>query len=141
LCDRKATELKSKLDELDSLKLEHEAMDSMKKRDTLEARRIDQLKIVRRFPLLLFCLCNHPMQETEQVENEITRSQHYRRQLDYMLSRLKKNQVILLLFLFPNISWRSLLFLQIKFDAHMNGMEDTYLSVKHEWEEVQICIY
>jgi 5'(3')-deoxyribonucleotidase len=33
-----------------------------------------------------------------------------------MLSRLKRNQ--------------------IKFDAHMNGMEDTYKSVKKEWEEV-----
>lgn len=36
-----------KLDELDTLKLEHEAMDRMKRRDTEEAHRIDLLKVVR----------------------------------------------------------------------------------------------
>jgi hypothetical protein len=46
MCDRRAVELKVKLDELDSLKLEHEAMDRMKKRDTEEAQRIDVLKVV-----------------------------------------------------------------------------------------------
>jgi hypothetical protein len=46
MCDRRAIELKVKLDELDSLKLEHEAMDRMKKRDTDEAQRIDVLKVV-----------------------------------------------------------------------------------------------
>jgi len=45
ICDRKATDLKSKLDELDSLKLEHDAMVRMKTRDTHEARRIDKLKV------------------------------------------------------------------------------------------------
>jgi hypothetical protein len=47
LCDRKATELKEKLDDLDSLKLDHDAMQSMKQRNTFEAQRIDQLKLVR----------------------------------------------------------------------------------------------
>lgn len=47
MCDRKAGELKMKLDELDTLKLEHEAMDRMKRRDTEEANRIDLLKVVR----------------------------------------------------------------------------------------------
>ena len=51
-------------------------MESMKHRDTFEAQRIDQLKV-----------------EIEQVENEIVRSQHYRRQLEHMLNRLKHNQV------------------------------------------------
>lgn len=58
-------------------------MASMKHRDTFEAQRIDQLKV-----------------EIEQVENDITRSQHYRRQLDHMLNRLKQNQVIFYIFLF-----------------------------------------
>jgi len=101
LCDRKASELKSKLDELDTLKLEHDGMDKMKTRDTHEARRIDALKV-----------------EIEEVENDILRSQHYRRQLEHMLARLKRNQ--------------------IKFDAHMNGMEDTYRAVKKEWEECRL---
>mmetsp|Transcript_13135 Transcript_13135/g.13597 ORF Transcript_13135/g.13597 Transcript_13135/m.13597 type:complete len:695 (+) Transcript_13135:27-2111(+) len=101
LCDRRATELKEKLDELDALKLDHDAMESMKHRNTFEAQRIDQLK-----------------EEIEQVENDIIRSQHYRRQLEHMLNRLKQNQ--------------------IKFDAHMNGMEETYHAVKHEWEECRL---
>lgn len=45
-CDRKAVELKAKLDELDALKLDHDAMDKMKTRDTFEAKRIDELKVV-----------------------------------------------------------------------------------------------
>lgn len=46
LCDRKAAELKEKLDDLDALKLDHDAMQNMKQRNTMEARRIDQLKLV-----------------------------------------------------------------------------------------------
>jgi hypothetical protein len=46
LCDRKAAELKEKLDDLDSLKLDHDAMQDMKQRNTFEAQRIDQLKMV-----------------------------------------------------------------------------------------------
>jgi hypothetical protein len=53
LCDRRATELKEKLDELDSLKLDHEAMENMKFRNTFEAQRIDHLKVVR-FPSSFF---------------------------------------------------------------------------------------
>lgn len=58
------------------------------------------------------------VQQVEVVENDILRLQHYRRQLDHMLQRLKRNQ--------------------IKFDAHMNGMEDTYRAVKKEWEESRL---
>ena len=100
-CDRRAIELKNKLDELDSLKLDHDGMEKMRARDTSEARKIDQLKV-----------------QTAEVESDILRLQHYRRQLDHMLNRLKKNQ--------------------IKFDAHMNGMEDTYRAVKKEWEESRL---
>ena len=101
ICDRKATDLKSKLDELDSLKLEHDAMVRMKTRDTHEARRIDKLKV-----------------EIADVEVKLARSTHFARQLDYMMQRLARNQ--------------------IKFDAHMNGMQDTYNSVYKEWEEIRL---
>lgn len=101
ICDRKATELKAKLDDLDSLKVEHDAMVRMKARDTHEARRIDQLKI-----------------EIAEVETKLARSTHFSRQLDYMMQRLARNQ--------------------IKFDAHMNGMQDTYHSVYKEWEEIRL---
>jgi hypothetical protein len=46
LNDRRATELKIKLDELEGLKLENDSMIKMKTRDTPEAEKIDQLKIV-----------------------------------------------------------------------------------------------
>lgn len=101
VCDRKATELKSKLDDLDSLKLEHDAMVRMKTRDTHEARRIDKLKI-----------------EIEGVEVQLARSTHFARQLEHMMLRLARNK--------------------IKFDAHMNGMQDTYHSVYKEWEEIRL---
>jgi hypothetical protein len=101
VCDRKATELKARLDELDSLKLEHDAMVKMKTRDTHEARRIDKLKI-----------------EIEEVETKLARSTHFARQLEHMMQRLARNK--------------------IKFDAHMNGMQDTYNSVYKEWEEIRL---
>jgi hypothetical protein len=44
--DRKATELKGKLDDLEALKLECDSMVKMKTRDTPEAVKIDQLKMV-----------------------------------------------------------------------------------------------
>ena len=101
VCDRKATELKARLDELDSLKLEHDAMVKMKTRDTHEARRIDKLKV-----------------EIEEVETKLARSTHFARQLEHMMQRLARNK--------------------IKFDAHMNGMQDTYNSVYKEWEEIRL---
>mmetsp|Transcript_34937 Transcript_34937/g.65185 ORF Transcript_34937/g.65185 Transcript_34937/m.65185 type:complete len:706 (+) Transcript_34937:111-2228(+) len=101
ICDRKATELKARLDELDSLKLEHDAMVRMKTRDTHEARRIDKLKV-----------------EIEEVETQLARSIHFSRQLDHMMQRLARNK--------------------IKFDAHMNGMQDTYNAVYKEWEEIRL---
>lgn len=101
ICDRKATELKARLDELDSLKLEHDHMVRMKARDTHEARRIDKLKI-----------------EIAEVETKLARSIHFSRQLDHMMQRLARNK--------------------IKFDAHMNGMQDTYNAVYKEWEEIRL---
>lgn len=56
-CDRKAVELKAKLDELDSLKLDHDAMNKMKTRDTFEARRIDDLKEVHSRTVCIFIVC------------------------------------------------------------------------------------
>jgi hypothetical protein len=53
-----------------------------------------------------------------------------------MLSRLKKNQVSLSLPP-PSPSSHSL---KIRFDAYMNGMEETYFAVKHEWEEVTLFL-
>ena len=101
MCDRKATDLKAKLDELDSLKLEYEGMMKMKTRDTHEARRIDKLKV-----------------EIEEVEVKLARSLHFSRQLDHMMQRLSRNK--------------------IKFDAHMNGMQDTYNSLYKEWQEIRL---
>lgn len=101
MCDRKATQLKSKLDELDSLKLEYDAMMRMKTRDTHEARRIDHLKV-----------------EIEGVEVKLAQSLHFARQLDHMKQRLARNK--------------------IKFDAHMNGMQDTYNSLYKEWQDMRL---
>jgi hypothetical protein len=101
VCDRKATDLKARLDELDSLKLEHDAMVRMKTRDTHEARRIDKLKV-----------------QIEEVEVKLARSTHFARQLEHMMLRLARNK--------------------IKFDAHMNGMQDTYNAVYKEWEEIRL---
>lgn len=101
MCDRKATDLKARLDDLDSLKLEYESMVKMKTRDTPEAKAIDKLKV-----------------EIEEVNVKLARSQHFSRQLDHMMTRLEKNK--------------------IKFDAHMNGMQETYNAVYKEWEEIRL---
>lgn len=51
-----------------------------------------------------------------------------------MLTRLKKNQVHLA----PSPSSHHQ---KIRFDAHMNGMEETYVAIKHEWEEVLVSVH
>lgn len=79
--DRKANELKSKLDMLDEIRTEYENMSSMKNRTNPESLRIDSLK-----------------EEVCKIEDEIRRAQHYHRQLQHMLDRLHKNKVPLLWF-------------------------------------------
>ena len=76
LNDRRARELKQKLDELESLRLEYDSMSKMKTRDTPQANRMDSLKV-----------------EITEVEDDIERLLHYRRQLEHMLTRLRRNQV------------------------------------------------
>jgi hypothetical protein len=92
--DRLTKDLKGKLDLLNEEKKNYEELDSLLKAETLEGQRIEALEgeIV--------------------VENEIFRKSHNTRQLEYMLNRLKKNQ--------------------LKFDVHMSGMEGVMEGIKKE---------
>jgi hypothetical protein len=54
--------------------------------------------------------------ETDDITNSISEKTHYSRKLDHMLQRLKKNQ--------------------LKFDAHMVGMEDTMRSIQKDCADV-----
>ena len=54
--------------------------------------------------------------ETKDIEESIRDKTHYLRKLDHMLSRLKKNQ--------------------LKFDAHMVGMEDTMRAIQKDCADV-----
>lgn len=56
--------------------------------------------------------------EINDVEDHIRDRTHYARKLDHMLSRLKKNQ--------------------LKFDAHMVGMEDTMTAIQKDATEVRL---
>jgi hypothetical protein len=56
--------------------------------------------------------------EVKQVEEEIRDRVHYSRKLDHMLTRLKKNQ--------------------LKYDAHMTGLEDTMRAIKKEEAEIRL---
>lgn len=98
---RATAELKAKLDELEVQKKAWEDLDAMKKAETEEGRRIDQLN-----------------KDTATVEEDIAKKEHYTRQLEYVLQRLRRNQ--------------------IKFDAHMNGMEETMLAIQKEAREVKL---
>lgn len=74
--DRKAKELKQRLDVLQCLKMENDALLEMKKKQTPESLRIEELMV--------------------QIEaaNKVTEEKlHYRRQLEHMLRRLNKNQI------------------------------------------------
>ena len=73
----------------------------MKKAQTDEGRRIDQLH-----------------RDTGSIEEDILRKEHYTRQLEYVLQRLRRNQ--------------------IKFDAHMNGMEEALKGIDKESKEVRL---
>lgn len=54
--------------------------------------------------------------ETNDIQRSITEKTHYLRKLDHMLNRLKNNQ--------------------LKFDAHMVGMEDTMRSIQKDCADV-----
>mmetsp|Transcript_5027 Transcript_5027/g.5156 ORF Transcript_5027/g.5156 Transcript_5027/m.5156 type:complete len:675 (-) Transcript_5027:185-2209(-) len=101
LCDRKTQELKTKLDELESIKTEYEGLSNMKKGKTHESDRIAQLE-----------------KQVSECALEIAQKTHYQRQLEHMLQRLHRNQ--------------------LKFDAHLNGMEEARKAVLKEYEDVSL---
>lgn len=75
--DRKAVELQSLLDTLTMIKLEHDALEKMKLRQTQEADRIGTLT-----------------SGIEKASGEIQAKLHYRRLLNHMLQRLERNKVL-----------------------------------------------
>lgn len=76
--DRKAMELQGLLDTLTMIKLEHDALERMKLRQTPESDRIGTLT-----------------REIKDATKEIEGKLHYRRVLRYMLQRLESNKVTL----------------------------------------------
>lgn len=101
LCDRKTQELKSRLDELESLKSEYEGLATMKKGKTQASDRISKLE-----------------DQIREVTLDIAQKTHYQRQLEHVLQRLRRNQ--------------------LKFDGHLNGMEEARRGVLKEYEEVAL---
>jgi len=101
LNDRLTRELKVKLDELDDQKKGYEQLVAMKDATTEEGVRIEQLK-----------------HEAKSIQHECDKKQHQTRQLEYMLLRLKQNQ--------------------LKFDAHMTGMEETMRNISKEGMEIRL---
>ncbi|NDD93334.1 hypothetical protein EBZ37_14795, partial [bacterium] len=99
--DRLTRDLKAKLDELDDQKKGYEQLVAMKNATTEEGIRIEQLK-----------------EEAHQIQHEINLKAHQTRQLEYMLLRLKQNQ--------------------LKFDAHMTGMEETMRNISKEGMEIRL---
>lgn len=75
--DRKALELQSLLDTLTMIKLEHDALEKMKLRQTPESDRIGTLTA-----------------GIEEATQEIQGKLHYRRLLNHMLQRLERNKVM-----------------------------------------------
>ena len=75
--DRKAVELQSLLDTLTMIKLEHDALEKMKLRQTPESDRIETLTA-----------------GIEEATAEIQGKLHYRRLLNHMLQRLERNKVM-----------------------------------------------
>lgn len=97
--DRLVDTLKNKLDTLDAQKRAYDRLDAMKNAETEEGLRIEAIE-----------------REVESCIEEIDKKQHYTRQLQFMLERLKRNQ--------------------LKFDAHMTGMEDTLTTLTKECGEI-----
>jgi hypothetical protein len=103
LADRKADELKAKLDTLASLKMEHDSLDKMMQRKAPESLRIAEL-----------------LTEIQETNDETDRKLHYRRQLEHMLRRLQTNG--------------------IKFDSHINQMEDALRSSEREYHDIKVLM-
>ena len=101
--DRKADELKAKLDTLASLKMEHDALDKMMQRKAPESLRIAEL-----------------FSEIQGTNDETDRKLHYRRQLEHMHKRLQSNG--------------------IKFDSHINQMEEALRSSEREYHDVKVLM-
>jgi len=99
--DRLTLSLKAKLDELEDQKKGFETLDAMKNATTEEGIRIKSLQ-----------------NEAKDLRKEIENKEHYTRQLEHMLLRLKRNQ--------------------LKFDAHMTGMEETERSIRKEGSEIRL---
>ncbi len=99
--DRLTATLKAKLDELDDQKKGYETLVAMKNATTDEGIRIKSLQ-----------------EEARNLRKEIENKEHYTRQLEHMLLRLKQNQ--------------------LKFDAHMTGMEDTERNIRKEGAEIRL---
>lgn len=99
--DRLTRELKMRLDELDDQKKGYEQLVAMKNATTDEGVRIEQLK-----------------HEAQSIQHEIDKKAHQTRQLEFMLLRLKQNQ--------------------LKFDAHMTGMEETMRNIAKEGYEIRL---
>lgn len=85
--DRKAVELQSDLDTLTMIKLEHDALERMKLRQTPESDRIGTLTL-----------------GIEDATKEIQGKLHYRRVLHHMLQRLERNKVTAILLVAPSQS-------------------------------------
>jgi len=99
--DRLTLSLKAKLDELEDQKKGFETLDAMKNATTEEGIRIKSLQ-----------------KEAKDLRKEIENKEHYTRQLEHMLIRLKQNQ--------------------LKFDAHMTGMEETERNIRKEGAEIRL---
>ena len=99
--DRLSVTLKSKLDELEDQKKNFETLDAMKNATTEEGLRIKSLQ-----------------KEAKDLKKEIENKEHYTRQLEHMLLRLKQNA--------------------LKFDAHMTGMEETEKNIRKEGAEIRL---
>lgn len=97
--DMLAKQLKLKLSILDEQRRNFESLNSMKKTETDDSIRIEELK-----------------KEVITIENNIEKLGHYTRQLDFMLIRLKTNQ--------------------LNYDSHMTIMENTMPSILKEQEDV-----
>jgi hypothetical protein len=99
--ERLALVLKAKLDELEDQKKNFETLDAMKNATTEEGLRIKSLQ-----------------KEARDLRKEIESKEHYTRQLEHILLRLKQNA--------------------LKFDAHMTGMEETEKNIRKEGAEIRL---
>ena len=100
LCDQKTRFLKQRLDDMEAVRRESEALEQMFLAEDEEGKRIEQLK-----------------KEAAQVEESIYKKTHKTRVLEHMLQRLNRNQ--------------------LKFDAHLNGMQDTLKTIEKEGVDVR----